>query len=255
MSSKVDAGIQAALLNARQSYEAIQKNAQNPFTSSSYATLDNVLQCVKNALISNNINHVQRVDLLEGRPVLRTELTHVPSGETLESVYPLPESNNPQQFGAAITYARRYSLPPMLGVATESDDDGESAKPQSQKPANKLPQKPSSKPIEQSETGEIEMGQEGYDTLLTRLKKLCEALGETDVLDRFVEECGVSFNTHYSDTKSPRPFLLKSFFMQHNVKFDKSTNTASGLTKSKYDQVNALFDAIEIGLSEEGFEK
>ena len=42
------------------------------------------------------------------------------------AVIPLPK-NDPQGMGAAITYARRYSLCAMLGIVTE-DDDGEGAK-------------------------------------------------------------------------------------------------------------------------------
>ncbi|NIL65028.1 ERF family protein [Salinispora arenicola] len=43
----------------------------------------------------------------EGKFVLAYELVHVASGERLTGRYPLKLSENPQQMGSAITYARR----------------------------------------------------------------------------------------------------------------------------------------------------
>lgn len=39
---------------------------------------------------------------------------------------PLPK-NDPQGYGSAMTYARRYGLSALIGIVTESDDDGEMA--------------------------------------------------------------------------------------------------------------------------------
>lgn len=64
----------------------------------------------------------------EGRFVLSYSLMHGPSGEREDGFYPLPDPTRgtPQQAGSAITYARRYCLSSVLGVATE-DDDGKAA--------------------------------------------------------------------------------------------------------------------------------
>lgn len=59
---------------------------------------------------------------------LRYELRHIPSGEVIVGLYPLKMSENPQQMGSAITYARRYALLAALDIAAEDeDDDGQSA--------------------------------------------------------------------------------------------------------------------------------
>jgi hypothetical protein len=59
---------------------------------------------------------------------LITRLVHS-SGQYFESVYPLPTTAiDPQSMGSAITYARRYSLCPLLGIAGETDDDAQGAK-------------------------------------------------------------------------------------------------------------------------------
>lgn len=61
------------------------------------------------------------------RFVLRYELTHVPTGEFERGVFPLLGST-PQQHGSAMTYARRYALLAVTGIAAEDeDDDGDGA--------------------------------------------------------------------------------------------------------------------------------
>jgi hypothetical protein len=57
-----------------------------------------------------------------GRFVLRWELRHVPSGTMLTGDYPLG-AGKPQEMGSAQTYARRYALLAVTGVAAEDDDD------------------------------------------------------------------------------------------------------------------------------------
>jgi ERF superfamily len=49
------------------------------------------------------------------------------SGEEEEGFYPLPASGTPQQIGSAITYARRYSMLMMTGLAPADDDDDAAA--------------------------------------------------------------------------------------------------------------------------------
>lgn len=61
----------------------------------------------------------------DGRFVLAYRLLHV-SGESEDGEYPLPTNGTPQAVGSAITYARRYCLCAVTGVAPE-DDDGAAA--------------------------------------------------------------------------------------------------------------------------------
>lgn len=64
----------------------------------------------------------------DGKFVLSYSLMHGPSGERESGTYPLPDPTRgtPQQAGSALTYARRYCLSAVVGVATE-DDDGKAA--------------------------------------------------------------------------------------------------------------------------------
>jgi hypothetical protein len=60
--------------------------------------------------------------------VLAYSLKHVASGTEEAGEYPLKLSENPMQMGSAITYARRYVLLAITGIAAEDeDDDGQAA--------------------------------------------------------------------------------------------------------------------------------
>jgi hypothetical protein len=58
----------------------------------------------------------------DGRFVLAYQLMHV-GGDTIKGEYPLPNAGTPQAMGSAITYARRYTLCSITGVAPDTDDD------------------------------------------------------------------------------------------------------------------------------------
>lgn len=55
--------------------------------------------------------------------VLWYSLKHVASGTEESGEYPLKLSENPMQMGSAITYARRYVLLAITGIAAEDEDD------------------------------------------------------------------------------------------------------------------------------------
>ena len=61
-----------------------------------------------------------------GRFVLAYKLLHA-SGDFEAGEYPLPQQGTSQEMGSAITYARRYALSSVTGVAAEKDDDGKIA--------------------------------------------------------------------------------------------------------------------------------
>lgn len=122
-----------ALLAVQSQLQPALKDAENPFTKSSYATLNSVMDTCRAALLTNGILMTQfPVPAETGHLGLATKLIHAESGQWHSSlaVVPLPKAD-PQGYGSAQTYARRYALCAMLGIVTE-DDDGEGAKmPQS----------------------------------------------------------------------------------------------------------------------------
>lgn len=119
-----------ALLNVQRQMSPATRDGKNPFTKSSYATLNSVMESCRDALLNNNIWLCQYLVPVETPDCigLMTKLTHTESGQWQSSlaVVPLPKAD-PQGMGSAITYSRRYSITAMLGMVTE-DDDGEAAK-------------------------------------------------------------------------------------------------------------------------------
>jgi len=117
-----------ALSKAQSEMKGASKDNVNPHYKSRYADLASVWDACRIPLTKNGLSIVQRVRInAEGNSYLETLLLHC-SGQYLCSEYPLnPVKNDPQGFGAAITYARRFSLMGMVGICPE-DDDGESSR-------------------------------------------------------------------------------------------------------------------------------
>lgn len=90
-----------------------------------YADLAEIIEHVRPVLAKHSLAVVQ-LTVADSRNVLVTRLIHA-SGQYLESTYPLPTQAAAQDMGSAITYARRYSLCAILGIAADEDDDVEQA--------------------------------------------------------------------------------------------------------------------------------
>ncbi|WCB47057.1 ERF family protein [Nitratidesulfovibrio vulgaris] len=118
-----------ALIAVQHTLQPAIKDRENPFAKSRYATLNSVMDSCRDALLTNGIWVTQYpVPAEAGHLGLVTKLTHAESGQWQSSllVMPLPKAD-PQGYGSAMTYARRYALSAMLGMVTEEDDDGEAA--------------------------------------------------------------------------------------------------------------------------------
>lgn len=102
----------------------VKKENENPFFHSAYADLATIWCAIKPLLTKNGLVISQPIF----GNIVRTTLYHL-SGEFLTSEFPIiaKEPNNPQAYGSATTYARRYSLSALLSLQTEEDDDGEKA--------------------------------------------------------------------------------------------------------------------------------
>ena len=120
--------IGAALAKAQLGIVGAAKDSTNPHFKSAYADLQSVWLSCHTQLNENAIAVVQQTRITEsGAVVLVTKLVHG-SGQWMSSEYPVaPVQNTPQGMGSALTYARRYSLMCMAGVAGKDDDDGNAA--------------------------------------------------------------------------------------------------------------------------------
>lgn len=118
-----------ALLSAQQEIEGVSKDSTNPHFGSHYADLTAVLEAVVPVLNKYGVVVVQHPSTppTEGTLALTTLLLHAESGESISGVAVVPlAKQDPQAYGSATTYARRYSLGAMVGLKF-LDDDGNTA--------------------------------------------------------------------------------------------------------------------------------
>lgn len=119
-------GIAAALIRAQASMGKALKQSNNPAFRSKYADLGNVMDACMPALNENGIAVIQPIGQDDMGMYVSTVFVHT-SGERLECRVPLLVTKQDMQgFGSAVTYARRYGLMAMAGIAPE-DDDGNAA--------------------------------------------------------------------------------------------------------------------------------
>ena len=129
-SEQVDA-LSKALAAAQGQMKAAAYNRQNPHFKNKYADLAAVWEAIREPLSKNGLSITQTMErVLVGDAnhtdlFLRTVLHH--GNQWIDSYYPLPSGAKPQEFGSALTYARRYSLSAIVGIASDEDDDANEA--------------------------------------------------------------------------------------------------------------------------------
>lgn len=116
----------ASLIKAQLEFPVISKDSTNPHFKNKYVSLDNAVDVLQPVLNKHGLAVIQTFeDLGNGKAGIRTILAHE-SGETIEGTQPLsPVKDDPQGIASASTYARRYGLLGICGVApSDEDDDG-----------------------------------------------------------------------------------------------------------------------------------
>jgi hypothetical protein len=149
-SEKIEA-LASALNNVQREELFALTDKENPFFKSKYADLSSVWSVARKPLTDNGLSVVQTMRVGErDNPIIVTTLLHK-SGQWIRGELEMPApKKDPQQFGSAVTYGRRYSLAALLGVCP-ADDDGQSAtngmkkeKPKTQAPKSNGDPKPAS---------------------------------------------------------------------------------------------------------------
>ena len=117
-----------AMLKVQAEINPAIKDASNPFAKNRYATLNSVVMASREALLKFGAWVIQNsVPVEPGRLGLMTRLVHASTGQWYSCLMVIPlAKSDPQGYGSALTYARRYSTASMIGLITE-DDDAETA--------------------------------------------------------------------------------------------------------------------------------
>ena len=145
-----------ALAAAQGEMTAASKDATNPHFKSRYATLASVWDAIRGPLSRNGLSVSQVLETPDASPglvAMRTILLHT-SGQWIASRYvmPIADKLTPQAVGSAITYARRYALSAIVGIAPDDDDDGNAA---SVAPAKQTQPSPAPKPEPPKPAGQM----------------------------------------------------------------------------------------------------
>jgi hypothetical protein len=119
--------IATALVKAQKAFGPALKTATNPHFKSRYADLAACVEAVMDGLNNNGIALVQQLSESDTGVIVETVFIHE-SGEMLNcgKLHVPAVKHDPQGYGSALTYARRYSLMAACGIAPE-DDDGNAA--------------------------------------------------------------------------------------------------------------------------------
>ncbi len=135
----------SALAKAQSEMQPAIKDSDNPFFKSKYADLGSVWEACRPVLGKNGLCVMQFTEIVNERLMMVTMVAHS-SGQWIKSYLPLnPTKTDPQGYGSAITYMRRYGISALIGVVADDDikldDDGEMAVGRG-KQEKKVPQKP-----------------------------------------------------------------------------------------------------------------
>jgi hypothetical protein len=138
--------IAAALVKAQKEFGPALKTSTNPHFRTKYADLSACIEAVIDGLNNNGIYLMQLNEEREGGVCIQTVFIHE-SGEQLTagSLFVPAAKQDPQGYGSALTYARRYSLMAACGIAPE-DNDANSAKAPAPRPTVVPPPPPAPTP-------------------------------------------------------------------------------------------------------------
>lgn len=104
------------------------KNAKNPHFGNRYADLGISLEAAQTAFNKNDIAIIQVFAPAPVGVVALTTLLIHKSGQYIGGTATVPlDRDNAQGYGSAATYAKRYGVQSIIGMAAEDDDDGEAA--------------------------------------------------------------------------------------------------------------------------------
>lgn len=148
MQSESIGALAAALSKAQADITGALKDSQNPFFKSKYADLASCWDACRKQLATNGLSVIQTTRMTDQGLMLVTTLAHS-SGEWIAGEMPvLTKDASPQGQGSGITYARRYALAAIVGLA-QIDDDAEAA--QGRKPLTVDPRGDLGKDIDPAE--------------------------------------------------------------------------------------------------------
>ena len=204
MATKQPSTLVEALNAFQQKHHAAGLDGSNPFYKSKYTTLAQALLAVQPAT-EFGLCHTQLNDYVitpdgEVITIVITKLMHVSGDEPLISRFPVPKipsnvKNAHQEAGSAQTYARRYGLLSVYGLANDDDDGNSLTKtPPPKVGVAKTPTKPNQKlePTSVLQGLPDPISKEAKQSIMSELKELSEI--DPDATKKISEAFKKEFN-------------------------------------------------------------
>lgn len=194
--------IATALAKAQAEMTAAPKDANNKHFGSSYASLQSVVEAVREPLAKNGIAFLQGVENADDAVSVTTRLIHT-SGQWVETTFAVkPSKADAQGCGSAATYLRRYALMGITGIAPGDDDDGNAAAGlpngngaqkaastrQPAPPPSEIKVQAPNKPGSIQVSGQAQWNEEQWRAWSGALKAKYEAAKSEDELNAWVDE-------------------------------------------------------------------
>jgi hypothetical protein len=111
-------GLYPKLHAAKQKIGKVVKNSTNPHFKNKYADINGLIETVEPILLEQGLLLLQPI--AEG--IISTSIIDIESGQSVVSSMRLPDIQDPQKIGSAVTYYRRYTLQSLLSLQAEDDD-------------------------------------------------------------------------------------------------------------------------------------
>ena len=111
------------ILKLQNEIGVLSKTETNPFFKSKYMDINGLLAQLLPLLEKHQLLVTQPLCEVAGKPCLMTEVYDIENKVSLiKGFMPLPELQDPQKMGSAITYYRRYSLQSLFLLQAQDDD-------------------------------------------------------------------------------------------------------------------------------------
>jgi hypothetical protein len=115
---KQETNIHKKMFLLQQEIGAISKDASNPFYKSKYFDINSLINQLNPLLKKHKLLLLQPIE----EDCVYSKLICIDGTGGVISALKLPEINDPQKLGSAITYYRRYTLASLLGLQAVDDD-------------------------------------------------------------------------------------------------------------------------------------
>jgi len=161
-----------ALVKAIGELQNVAKTAANPYFKSKYAPLDAIIEATRPVLLKNGLAISQTPLFMEGTAGVETTILHKDGYSTTSTLLLPLKDQSPQGVGSAITYARRYALAAVLGIASEDDDDGNVSTGLVKNDTKSVGKEPSKSPVKEVSKAEVVATSTWRNVEITNIKEI-----------------------------------------------------------------------------------